>query len=96
MEIWKPIRKDITMVNETTTQLPIWAPTLGIEFNRYVGRLPEPQQARLTEETRKILSACVDPAQSVSQPRRNAGLVLGYVQSGKTSSFTAAAALAHD
>ena len=96
MEIWKPIRKDNSMVSETTTQLPIWAPTLGIEFNRYVGRLPEPQQARLTEETRKILSACVDPAQSVSQPRRNAGLVLGYVQSGKTSSFTAAAALAHD
>jgi len=76
--------------------IPIWSPKIGIEFNRFVARLPQPQQERLTDETPRIVSACVNPSKAVTSPRKNAGLVLGYVQSGKTSSFTAASALAHD
>lgn len=76
--------------------LPIWSPNLGPEFNRYINRLTPDHQSRLTSETSRILSACVNPADSLSSARTNAGLVLGYVQSGKTSSFTAATALAHD
>ena len=96
MEIWKPINMTDVVKNEVAGQLPTWTPKLGVEFNRFVARLPEPQQMRLTDETLRILSACIDPTQAVNAPRRNAGLVLGYVQSGKTSSFTAATALAHD
>ncbi len=76
--------------------IPIWSPKLGIEFNRFAARLSKPHQERLVTETHRILSGCVDPAQAINEPRKNAGLVLGYVQSGKTSSFTAATALAHD
>jgi hypothetical protein len=96
MEIWKPV----TMMNESADPplgvIPTWSPTLGKEFNRYVGRLEKPHQSQLERETFRILSACIDPSVALTNPRRNAGLVLGYVQSGKTSSFTAATALAHD
>jgi hypothetical protein len=77
-------------------ELPLWVPKQGPEFNRYVNRLTPDHQARLASETSRILSTCVNPAESLSMSRSNAGLVLGYVQSGKTSSFTAATALAHD
>lgn len=96
MEIWKPV----TTMNEGSVPpagvIPLWAPKLGKEFHRYIGRLPRDQQVRLEVETHRILSACVDPSKAKVDPRTNAGLVLGYVQSGKTSSFTAATALAHD
>ena len=96
MEIWEPVA---TMIENTITPagvIPTWSPKLGIEFNRFVARLPQSQQDRLVSETHRIVSACVDPSLAVSDARKNAGLVLGYVQSGKTSSFTAVTALAHD
>ena len=69
-----------------------WSPVFGPEFESYVaGRTPD-HQDRLRTETMQILSACAKPGIDT----RSAGLVLGYVQSGKTSSFTAATALAHD
>jgi hypothetical protein len=96
MEIWEPVTK----MNENTATpagaIPIWSPKLGIEFNRFAARLSKPHQDRLVDETHRILSGCVDPQKAVTEPRKNAGLVLGYVQSGKTSSFTAVTALAHD
>jgi hypothetical protein len=97
MEIWEPVK--VTNAPEAppaATSLPTWQPILGLEFNRYVARLPSDQQNRLTNETLRILNTAVDPSKVLSEPRVNAGLVLGYVQSGKTSSFTAATALAHD
>jgi hypothetical protein len=97
MEIWEPISvTDKQQVSRVVTSLPTWQPVLGLEFNRYVARLPADQQNRLTNETLRILNTAVDPAKVLSEPRANAGLILGYVQSGKTSSFTAATALAHD
>lgn len=97
MEIWEPI--NVTTAAQATPSeagLPTWQPVLGREFNRYVARLPSDQQTRLQNETLRILNTSVDPSKLLSEPRVNAGLVLGYVQSGKTSSFTAATALAHD
>ena len=44
-------------------------------------------------EALSVLSKCVRPE---SQPQRETGLVIGYVQSGKTLSFTTVAALARD
>lgn len=72
---------------------PRWAPVLGQEFSRYLAQ-PEvsPARERLEYETPRIL-------QKMSIPHvdeRIATLVLGYVQSGKTGSFTGCAALAHD
>ena len=97
MEVWEEIKvnKDLQAATSSKT-LPTWAPVLGREFHRFVARLPEDQKNRLTNETQRILSTSVDPTKALSEPRVNAGLILGYVQSGKTSSFTAATALAHD
>jgi len=92
----------IPVNNAATNNLPVdghlsvWNPTLGLEFNRYIATLPTDQAARLSVESPRILSACVRPLGPDLQSRTNAGLVLGYVQSGKTSSFTAVTALARD
>lgn len=48
---------------------------------------------RVVIESTRILGRCVDPNKSANQ---STGLVVGKIQSGKTMSFTALAALAHD
>lgn len=96
MQIWKPVPVMNGNVKPASGTIPLWGPKIGVEFNRFVARLPLAQQQRLEDETHRIISSCVDPAEAMTNPRKNAGLVLGYVQSGKTSSFTAATALAHD
>ncbi|WP_281631614.1 Z1 domain-containing protein [Flavobacterium luteolum] len=48
---------------------------------------------RVIEETFKILGMCGDPNE---EQNVETGLVIGYVQSGKTLSFTSVAALAND
>jgi hypothetical protein len=78
--------------NANESQVPIWRPELGPEFERYVSKVHTDHAARLRVEAPRILSACIRPGEQ----RTNAGLVLGYVQSGKTSSFTAVSALARD
>jgi hypothetical protein len=98
MEIWKPITvTNVPQVPQPIDALRVWNPVLGREFSSFVTPpMPQDQQDRLRAETLRILRTCVDPSESLTKPRANAGLVLGYVQSGKTSSFTAAAALARD
>lgn len=96
MEIWEPASTMNVNAETPTGVIPTWSPKLGVEFNRFAARLSTPHQERLSAETYRILSGCVDPGQVMTEPRKNAGLVLGYVQSGKTSSFTAVTALAHD
>lgn len=77
-------------------ELKTWSPVLGMEFNRFIEPLPTDQADRLSTEAPRILSACVEPHKPGTENRSNAGLVIGYVQSGKTSSFTAVTALAKD
>lgn len=48
---------------------------------------------RLRAEAARILSRCVPPSDLAGE---ETGLIIGYVQSGKTMSFTTVAALAHD
>lgn len=55
--------------------------------------LDEPERMHLRDRAVKILSECPAP---VSAPIDTTGLVVGYVQSGKTLSFTTVAALARD
>ena len=76
---------------EERLPMPVWAPQPGPELKRFLDRKPA-IAARLEEEALRVLGACVQPGEQ----KQTAGLVLGYVQSGKTSSFTAVAALAHD
>src|SRR3989344_1003177 len=76
-----------------------WAPVVGPEtidllayFSKKKG-LDEEGCATIKGEAVNILSKCVPP----SAPRGSVtGLVVGYVQSGKTMSYTTLAALARD
>jgi len=54
---------------------------------------PVEARDRVSSESGEILSRCVNPG---TAPNRRAGLVIGYVQSGKTTSMMATAALGKD
>lgn len=72
-----------------------WRPAIGRETLELLGRvqIPEGERPSLRDEAVAILSRCIPPSALGGQ---QTGLVLGYVQSGKTLSFTTVAALARD
>ena len=56
-------------------------------------RIAETEWKIIKDEAISVLAKCVSPK---APPRQETGLVVGYVQSGKTLSFTTVAALARD
>ena len=88
------IPKPITV--KTTASLGKWSPVQGTAFTEMLNSntaLSAEEKERLVRETVSILSDCVKPA---ARDEENTGLVIGYVQSGKTLSFTSLSALARD
>ena len=70
-----------------------WLPEVGNETMSLLRQFPEDNRDTVRDEAVSVLSRCVPPI----QPRgRETGLVVGYVQSGKTMSFTTVSALAQD
>src|SRR5271157_5351707 len=70
---------------------PGWDPQPGPETDLL--DLPPDARDQIVDEARRILRRCVDPH---GPPQAQTGLAMGYVQSGKTTSFTTLAALARD
>lgn len=72
-----------------------WVPNIGSETLDLLQTLgiPEPGKSVLRDEAVEIMARCLPPG-GISESRT--GLVVGYVQSGKTMSFTTVAALARD
>ena len=73
-----------------------WQPVIGsetIDLLRSLGNLSQSEQDRLAQESVNILSRCVPPT---APDARDAGLIVGNIQSGKTMSFTTVSALARD
>lgn len=74
-----------------------WQPVEGQEtvdlLQHFGSKLDADARQSLVESTANILGRCVSPA---GQDATNTGLVVGYVQSGKTMSFTTLAAMAAD
>lgn len=72
-----------------------WQPIVGNETNELLDylKLDEGSTERLLNETKAILALCGSPQQDTNS---ETGLVFGYVQSGKTMSFTTLTALAKD
>jgi hypothetical protein len=68
-----------------------WDPVPGPETDGLT--LPGEARAQIVAEARRILRRCVPPDAAA---RTQTGLAIGYVQSGKTTSFTTVAALARD
>lgn len=94
-----PTRSESVEVLDDTPINGSWKPTVGVEtldllnYFRKEKHLDEEGCATIQGEASNILSKCVSPnavADSVT------GLVVGYVQSGKTMSYTTVAALARD
>ncbi len=73
----------------------LWLPLQGNEVRDLVTHLDLGRESseRLVSEATGILSKCIPPQGPADS---TTGLVLGYVQSGKTMSFTTVAALARD
>jgi len=71
-----------------------WVPVVGPEITDYLNSaVPEPSRNDVSDAAASILSKGVSPNQATGQ---ETGLIVGYVQSGKTMSFEAVAALARD
>ena len=72
-----------------------WNPVQGPALTDLINstKLSEEEKNRLVTETVAIMQECANPAVPSDQ---NTGLIIGYVQSGKTMSFTSLSALAHD
>ena len=71
-----------------------WNPILGPETIDFLDQIvPQSSRDNMRDDAVSILAKGINPATTVGQ---ETGLVIGYVQSGKTMSFEAVAALAHD
>jgi hypothetical protein len=76
-----------------------WEPIQGKETTDFIDRkhstsqIPKSALQDVVFEAQQVLGRCVNPR---SPAQGSTGLVVGYVQSGKTISFTTLSALAHD
>src|SRR5689334_15805043 len=73
----------------------LWTPVRGQEVGKLVAHLKFDTETsdKIVSEAVGVLSKSIPPS---AGPQSTTGLVLGYVQSGKTLSFTTVAALARD
>ncbi|MDX8541478.1 Z1 domain-containing protein [Mesorhizobium abyssinicae] len=73
----------------------LWEPKAGVEVTALMLRkdFDDDAAAKVVGEAGRILSMCLPPD---ARCQDRAGLVIGYVQSGKTLSFTTVTALARD
>lgn len=73
----------------------VWRPQIGAETIALLSHLNLPAESEntLLNETIEILSQC---GNSLNRTNQEIGLVFGYIQSGKTMSFTTLTALAKD
>lgn len=86
---------EIQMQQETEEKfLPVFGARATEFFSRFDSKLQPDELENLKTETISILKGCVNPKLDKIQNTTN--LVVGYVQSGKTMSFTALSALASD
>lgn len=88
-------QETVRAVTASTVPLMRWTPTVGPELTSLLDYLPIPPASKssLRSETVGVLGKCLSPQELEG---RYTGLVVGYVQSGKTMSFTAVTALARD
>ena len=88
---------EIEVLNKVNT-LVTFSPKIGDRtfelLNRIAAKLDDDEQETLKRETVHILSNCTDP--NLNEEQEATHLTVGYVQSGKTLSFTTLSALAAD
>ena len=78
----------------TNTSFGRWQPVVGAETVDFlVHVVPEKSRHSVQDEAASILGHGISPGDTA---RRETGLIVGYIQSGKTMSFETVAALARD
>ena len=88
--------------NKDQKTLETWSPKQdGIEFNRIIelfkkDGFSEDETLELTKDTASLLGKCINPNSDKKTFFNSTGLVIGQIQSGKTSSMEALAAMAKD
>ncbi|MGE5554251.1 MAG: Z1 domain-containing protein [Betaproteobacteria bacterium] len=70
-----------------------WIPIVGPETAALLRSVPAESRDTVLREAVAVLARCISPRE---ESGRETGLVVGYVQSGKTMSFTTVSALARD
>src|SRR5947209_1681023 len=83
----------IEMIAQAPNRGRLWMPRVGEETMSLLQDFPEDNRDTVRDEAVAVLSRCVPPTASCGH---ETGLVVGYVQSGKTMSFTTVSALAQD
>ncbi|MBK7942558.1 MAG: alpha-1,4 polygalactosaminidase [Flavobacteriales bacterium] len=86
-----------TIELDMTTGNNQWQPAIGQEtsdlLDHFGTKLDDAGRQNLVQSTQRILGQC---AATVGEPTTSTGLVVGYVQSGKTMSFTTVTTMAVD
>lgn len=85
----------VEIITRSQDQQTCWTPAIGSETLALLEHLkfPESDREALKHEAVAVLAQCVPPT---APNGRETSLVIGYIQSGKTTSFTAVTALARD
>ena len=85
--------ESIKILESNHSDFPIAIGERTIDLLNRFNKLDEEEVDILLKETTSILSQCVNPVDTIGS---TTGIVIGYVQSGKTMSFTTLTALALD
>ncbi len=93
-----PANPDVETVRSAVGVPPgsaLWRPVIGEQLKQTLDaeNLPAGERESIERQTAALLEKCVAPSAGRGS---DTGLALGYVQSGKTLSFTCVAALARD
>lgn len=83
----------IKIIHSNTNDFPIIQGERTIDLISRFIKLDNDEKETLLNETTSILSQCVNPVDTIGS---TTGITIGYVQSGKTMSFTTLTALAID
>jgi hypothetical protein len=91
--IYKTMSETIKIIHPTTPNFPIFQGERTVDLVSRFTKLDNEERENLLNETTSILSQCINPVETVGSIT---GITIGYVQSGKTMSFTTLTALAID
>lgn len=83
----------IKIIQPATTNFPIVQGERTVDLVSRFTKLDNEERENLLNETISILSQCINPVETIGS---TTGITIGYVQSGKTMSFTTLTALAID
>lgn len=83
----------IKIIQHAPTNFPIVQGERTVDLVSRFTKLDNEERENLLNETTSILSQCINPVETIGS---TTGITIGYVQSGKTMSFTTLTALAID